>query len=100
MKSNAVRIAFDRLPPGFPTQTHSPAFWEALGRAVATFGFLEETLCKAIFAYTGMQEMPEAQFSAAYEKWVLTLRRALSDPLSNLINAYAKAVREYGDPII
>jgi hypothetical protein len=44
------------LPPSFPTQAHSPAFWEALGRAVATVGFLEETLGKAIFAYTGMRE--------------------------------------------
>jgi hypothetical protein len=40
-------MPFDLLPPGFPTQAHSPAFWEALGRAVATFGFLGEMLGKA-----------------------------------------------------
>jgi hypothetical protein len=48
-------VAFDKLPPSFPTQAHAPAFWEALGRAVATFGFLEETLGKAIFAFTSRQ---------------------------------------------
>jgi hypothetical protein len=89
-------VAFDRLPPSFPTQAHAPAFWEALGRAVATFGFLEETLGRAIFAYTGMREIPEEQINAAYEKWTLTLQHALSDALGNLIDTYGKAVREHG----
>ena len=39
----------DGLPDGFPTHGHEAAFWESLGRAVATFGFLEEILEKAIF---------------------------------------------------
>ena len=30
----------------------SPQFWEQLGRTVATYGFLEEVLGKAIFAFT------------------------------------------------
>lgn len=64
---NLSVVAFDRLPPGFPTHGHAPAFWEALGRAVATFGFLEETFAKAIFAFTGMREISEEQITAAYE---------------------------------
>jgi hypothetical protein len=32
----------ENLPASFPTQRHSAAFWENLGRTVATFGFLEE----------------------------------------------------------
>jgi hypothetical protein len=89
-------VALDQLPSSFPTQWHAPAFWEALGRAVATFGFLEETLGKAIFAYTGMRQIPEEQINSAYEKWTLTLQHALSDALSNLIDSYAKAVRDHG----
>ena len=89
-------VAFDQLPPSFPTQAHAAAFWEALGRAVATFGFLEETLGRAIFAYTGMRQIPEEQINAAYEKWILTLEHALSDALGSLINTYGKAVRDHG----
>lgn len=99
-KPNGSVIAFDQLPPSFPTQAHTPAFWEALGRTVATFGFLEETLGKAIFAYTGMRVIPEEQINAAYEKWVLTLQHALSDPLGCLIDTYGKAVRDHGGATI
>jgi hypothetical protein len=35
---------YRQAPPDFPTNLHPPEFWEALGRAVATFGFLEEAL--------------------------------------------------------
>jgi len=75
---------------------HAPAFWEALGRAVATFGFLEETLGKAIFAYTGMRPIPEEQIDAAYDEWTLTLEHALSDALGSLIDTYGKVVRDHG----
>ncbi len=97
---NRSVVAFNQLPPNFPTQAHAPAFWEALGRAVATFGFLEETLGKAIFAYTGMREIPEEQITAAYEKWKLTLEHALSDTLGSLIDTYSKAVRDHGGATI
>lgn len=39
-------VDIDRLPANFPTHRRDPAFWEALGCAVATFGFLEEVLGK------------------------------------------------------
>jgi hypothetical protein len=93
-KRNKVDIS--QLPSSFPTQMHAHAFWEALGRTVATFGFLEETLGKAIFAYTGMRQIPAEQSNAAYEKWILTLQHALSDTLGSLIDTYGKAVRDHG----
>jgi len=92
LEPNRSMVACDQLPPRFPTQAHAPAFWEALGRAVATFGFLEDTLGSAIFAYTGMRQIPEEQINAAYEKWTLTLQRALSGTLYPLIDTYHKAV--------
>jgi len=55
-KNSVVNI--EELPTGFPTHKHPSEFWEALGRTVATFGFLEETLGKAIFAFTATRRIP------------------------------------------
>ncbi len=43
-KEKIVRsvVDLDGLPDQFPTHEHEGAFRESLGRAVATFGFLEE----------------------------------------------------------
>jgi hypothetical protein len=100
LKPNRSMVAFDKLPPSFPTQAHAPAFWEALGRAVATFGFLEETLGKAIFCLHRNARDTGGADQAAYEKWKLTLQRAFSDALSNLIDTYGKAVRDHGGATI
>jgi hypothetical protein len=81
------------LPEDFPTHRHNGEFWEALGRTVATFGFLEEVLGKAVFSFTATRQIPEDQIQAEFEKWLPTLERALSDPLGGLIDAYGKAVR-------
>lgn len=81
------------LPENFPTHRHSGEFWEELGRTVASFGFLEEVLGKAIFSFTATREFPEDQIAAEFEKWLPTLQRALSDPLGSLVDAYGKAVR-------
>lgn len=47
------------LPELYPTHLHEAKFWEALGRTVATFGFLEETLGKAIFSFTATKPYRE-----------------------------------------
>lgn len=88
------------LPEEFPTQLHEPAFWEALGRAVATYGFLEDVLCKAIFSFTATTTYGEEEIEDAYKAWLPTLERALVDPLGNLIDVYGKAVRNNGDSTI
>ncbi|MCE7797089.1 hypothetical protein LWE61_11020 [Sphingobium sufflavum] len=83
------------LQTWFPTHRHTAEFWEVLGRAVGTFGFLEETLGKAIFSFTATRSYSEEEIGTAYEKWLPTLERALSDQLGSLIDAYAKAVRDH-----
>jgi hypothetical protein len=88
------------LPEGFPTHQHTGEFWEALGRVVGTFGFLEEVLGKAIFAFSGTRRIPDEQIGAQFEKWLSTLERALSDPLGGLIDTYGKAVRTHGAAVI
>lgn len=83
----------EKLPVSFPTHKHMPEFWEALGRTVATFGFLEEALGKAIFSFTATCYVPAEKLQTEFEKWLPTLERALTDPLSGLIKSYDKAVR-------
>lgn len=84
----------DRLPPLFPTHRHSPQFWEHLGRAIATYGFLEEVLGKAIFAFTATRNYRLDEIEAAYQAWQPQLERALTDQLWNLAEAYGKAARD------
>ena len=83
----------EQLPANFPTHRHSAEFWEALGRAVAAFGFLEDTLGKAILALTATRKIPADQFEVEYEKWLSTLEKALTDSLGSLISDYGRAVR-------
>jgi hypothetical protein len=94
MEDKRFVVDVDNLPPLFPTHRHSPTFWEALGRAIATFGFLEEVLGKAIFAFTATTQYQENEIDDAYRNWLPTLEKALIDPLGGLINAYGKAVRD------
>jgi hypothetical protein len=81
------------LPASFPTHRHSGAFWEALGRAVGTFGFLEEILGRAIFALTATRQYGQAEIVDAYYKWLAVFERALSDPLGGLIVSFESAAR-------
>lgn len=88
------------LPDRFPTHRHEAAFWESLGRAVATFGFLEEVLGKAIFSFTATRPYNGAEIQKAYTEWLPKLENALMDPLGNLIDSYGKAVRDNPDAVI
>ncbi|WP_390342022.1 DUF6977 family protein [Variovorax boronicumulans] len=81
------------LPAEFPTQRHLPEFWEQLGRTVATYGFLEEVLGKAIFAFTATTEYSEGSVESAFAAWPDLLNRTLSDTLYPLAETYGKAVR-------
>ncbi len=96
---DSVRTVVDvaALPAGFPTHRHEAAFWESLGRTVATFGFLEEILGKAIFALTATRRYEEAEVEKAFSEWLPKIERALIDPLGSLINDYEKAMREHPD---
>lgn len=92
-----MRYVMDRnaLPSQYPTHRHEAAFWEALGRAVATFGFLEEVLGKAIFSFIATRPYNEEEIQEAYEQWRSKLERALTDQLGRLIKNYGDAVRDH-----
>ncbi len=84
----------DNLPPSFPTHLHSPQFWEQLGRTIATYGFLEEMLGKAIFAFSATRNYSAEEIDATYQTWLPQLERALTDQLWNLAESYGRAVRD------
>lgn len=88
------------LPLNFPTHAQESYFWECLGRTVATFGFLEEVLAKAIFAFTATTKYAEDEIEEAYSKWIPTLEKSLSDQLGGLIDTYGKAVRNNSEATI
>ena len=83
------------LPAEFPTHLHQAEFWERLGRAVATFGFLEEVLGKAIFCFTATRPYDAEDVDEAYREWLPKLERALTDPLGGLIAGFGKAVNDH-----
>lgn len=91
------RHVLDRaaLPADFPTNFHKDQFWEALGRAIGTFGFLEEVLGKAIFAITATREYPEDEIEGAYLAWLPKLEKALSDPLGGLIATFGAELKRH-----
>lgn len=95
MSKKAHFVDRDRLPADFPTHRHSSDFWEELGRAVATFGFLEQILKKAIFALTATRSYSLDQIEEAYCKWEKTLERTLVDTLGRLAKSYGNALRNH-----
>jgi len=103
MKSGATlnqRHSIDarQLPTFYPTHMHDGQFWEALGRAVASFGFLENVLARAIFAFTATTEYPEDKIEDEYNKWIIKLEKSLSDTLRPLIDTYQASVKNSGHP--
>ena len=91
-------VDLDSLPERFPTHRHASVFWESLGRTIATFGFLEEILGKAIFALTATKPYnDELERDAAFKEWLPRLEKALADQLGSLIHQFGKAVREHPD---
>lgn len=89
-------IKVDELPAFYPTHKHSGQFWEALGRAVASFGFLENVLARAIFAFTATTRYPESEIEEEYKKWITKLENSLSDTLIPLIETYDSSVKNSG----
>jgi hypothetical protein len=96
MNANEMKrsiIDRNKLPLLFPTHRHSAQFWEQLGRTIGSYGFLEEALGKAIFAFTATRDYSPEEIDAAYQAWLPQLERALTDQLWNLAESYGAAAR-------
>jgi hypothetical protein len=93
--TNCNAVGINGLPEKFPTHGHDGAFWESLGRAVATFSFLEEALRKATLAFTATRPIEESEIEMAYKDWRRKLQKTLSDPLGPQIISYGDAMRDH-----
>lgn len=94
-------VNINSLPELYPTEEYSAQFWEHLGRAIATFSFLEGILKRAIFAFTATRQYDSAEETeAVYEAWLLQLQQVLTDQLWNLAEKYGEAVRNNADSTI
>ena len=86
------RVDRNKLPAEWPTHRGTPAFWEELGRTVAAFGFLEDTLARAYFALTATREYASiGEAEAAFPKWRTKLERSLTDTLASLTSKVGEA---------
>lgn len=90
-------VDMNTLPESFPTHRHESGFWEIRGRAVATYGFLEEVLGKAIFCYSAIKPYSAPEINKAFGKWLPKLGRALTGPLGSLVNQSENAGRSRPD---
>lgn len=98
MRGRCLIIDRERLPAHYPTHRQTEEFWGALGRAVASFGFLEWTLRRAIFALTGDRPAPkdEAEIKVALADWNQRLEKAAISTLVSLARAFEGAAIEHG----
>jgi hypothetical protein len=91
---NCHSIDRDALPDNFPTHLNTDQFWTELGRAVATFGFIEQILSQAIYALTGTKKCDLEADPEALADWIKRLEKVLKDQLGGLIVEYEKALAE------
>ena len=91
-----VEGGYRQNPPNWPTDKGSEALWEELGRTVATFGMLEDTLARAHFHVTGQQKPVDGvELEQQVEAWAAQLISSLPEtlkPLADRIEAAWKAL--------
>ncbi len=81
-----------RLPEHWPTNGGSSALWEALGRTVATFSHLEDTMARAWFGLTATREFQNMeQAEAAFPRWEKALKESPTDSLHSFTKMLKKA---------
>ena len=87
-----------KLPSDWPTHKGSREFWEEIGRTVASFGFLEDTLARARFAVAGSRERKEDEIDEIFiqKKWIQSLEVSLYDNLNGLTKRIRKAFMDDG----
>ena len=81
--------------PNWPTESGSSAFWEELGRTVAAFGTLEDTLAKALFTVEFRRRAAEGEkLGVGLEAYGQELVKGLSDTLRPLAKKLEAAWRD------
>ena len=85
----------ERLPLDCPTNKGSRDLWEELGRTVASFGFLEDTLARTHLAITESRECNQDKIDEVFiQKWIQSLEASLYDTLNGLTKRICKALAD------
>ncbi|TXL14348.1 hypothetical protein BMR06_16445 [Methylococcaceae bacterium HT5] len=86
----------EKTPKGYPTHKHQADFWEHLGRTVATFGYLEDTLVKGIYVFEVMtkrdKKVNNEKDLKDFEDWNNKLNSRL---LNNMSLPFGELVKKY-----
>lgn len=88
------RAIIDRasVPPMFPTHRHEPEFWEHLG------GQLHPSdAWRKFWGKRSSHLLPRGGIAQTKLRQLTKLKKALTDPLVNLAEAYGKAMRDNPD---
>ena len=84
-----------RLPEHWPTNRGSSAFWEALGRTIATFSHLEDMMARAWLGLTATREFESMeQAEAALPRWEKALKESPTDSLHALTKKLKNAFND------
>ena len=84
-----------RVPVNWPTHLLPATFWEELGRTVASFGSLEETVKRANFAITATRKYAtEKEVEAASQKWPKELETSMGETLADLTKRIEKTLKQ------
>ena len=84
-----------RLPEDWPTNRGSGAFWEQLGRTVATFSHLEDMMARAYLGLTATREFEDMERAeAAFPEWEKALKETLTDSLHSLTKKLNRAFKD------
>ena len=93
----SVIVERERLPSDWPVHKGNRELWEELGRTIASFGFLEDTLARAYFAITRSRVCREEEVTEEFvQHWIQSLEKSLYDNLSGLTKRIRKAFADDG----
>ena len=93
-------LPINRSPfgPDWPLRHGRSEFWEALGRTVATFGYLEDILARACYCLAAGTERfgpePADIDEGHFRKWLGTLDRSLTDGMGALTRRLEEVLKE------
>ena len=83
-----------RTDSHWPTHRCPAEFWEELGRTVATFGFLEDSLQRANLAVTATRKYGSVQEAEeAFMTWERELELSMDETLGALVRRFVTALK-------
>lgn len=97
--SNADREGYavdtTRMDSRWPTHACPAEFWEALGRTIAAFGFLEDSLQRANLAITATREYRSVhEAEEAFKTWERELELSMDETLGVLAHRFVTALKD------